>query len=144
MFLVLRACQFTEVSPPTLVTALVLILYPRTLRLGKWKRVESPGQELAESGLQPKPGSPQLLRPLTLLGLRPCQRGRCGGLGSRAPWGRGRGGGEGEGSELPQALPRPLDKAALKPAPPLGSLLKGPRGAVPGPRPGLFDSISLC
>lgn len=107
MFLVLRACQFTEVSPPTLVTALVLILYPRTLRLGKWKRVESPGQELAESGLQPKPGSPQLLRPLTLLGLRPCQRGRCGGLGARAPWGRGRGEEKGKAASCPRLCQGP-------------------------------------
>lgn len=49
---------------------------------------------------------------------------------------------------LPQALPGSLAKVAFKPAPPLGSLLEGPRGAVPDyasttPRLGLFDSISL-
>lgn len=75
----------------------------------------------------------------------PAREGAAEASGPGLPGGRGRGEGKGKAASCTRLC---QGKAALKPAPPLGSLLEGPQGAVPeGTRtasPGLFDSMSLC
>lgn len=86
MFLVLSACNFVKVSPPASVTAVVLILSPRTLRLGKTNYGGSGtmARKWWRQASNQSPAPRPLQCPLLLLALRPWPEGAL-----RRPQGQG-------------------------------------------------------
>lgn len=123
MFQVLHVCYFTKVSPPTSVTAVVLILYPRTLRLGRRNYVESHGPEVERQA-----SSQSLAQSAALpsLSAGPAALARGGAAEASGP---GPGRGVRGCSELPRALPRPLGQGSSEASPSYRKPSRSPQGS---------------